>query len=35
MENPLLQPYHTLHDTTPFDRIGLEDYEQAENCWTG
>ena len=29
MENPLLQPYHTLHDTTPFDRIGLEDYEPA------
>lgn len=29
MENPLLQPYHTLHDTTPFDRIRLEDYEPA------
>ena len=29
MENPLLQPYHTLHDATPFDRIGLEDYEPA------
>ena len=29
MENPLLQPCHTLHDTTPFDRIGLEDYEPA------
>lgn len=29
MENPLLQPYHTLHDTTPFDRIELEDYEPA------
>ena len=29
MENPLLQPYHTLHDTTPFDCIGLEDYEPA------
>ena len=29
MENPLLQPYHTLHDTTPFDHIGLEDYEPA------
>lgn len=29
MENPLLQPYHTLHDTTTFDRIGLEDYEPA------
>ena len=29
MENPLLQPYHTLHDTTPFDRIRLTDYEPA------
>lgn len=29
MENPLLQPYHTLHDATPFDRIRLEDYEPA------
>lgn len=29
MENPLLQPYHTLHDTTPFDRIRMTDYEPA------
>ena len=28
-ENPFLQPYNTLHDTTPFDRIKLEHYEPA------
>ena len=27
--NPFLEPYGTLHDTVPFDRIRLEDYEEA------
>ncbi len=27
--NPLLEPYNTPHDTVPFDRIHLEDYEEA------
>ncbi len=27
--NPFLQPYGTPHDTAPFDRIRLEDYEEA------
>ena len=27
--NPFLAPYGTLHDTVPFDRIRLEDYEEA------
>ena len=29
MNNPFLQPYHTLHDTTPFQQIRIEDYEPA------
>ncbi len=29
MSNPFLEPYHTLHDATPFDRIQLSDYEPA------
>lgn len=28
-QNPFLQPYNTLHDTVPFDRIRLEHYEEA------
>jgi peptidyl-dipeptidase Dcp len=27
--NPFLEPYNTPHDTAPFDRIRLEDYEEA------
>ena len=27
--NPFFQPYDTPHDTVPFDRIRLEDYEEA------
>lgn len=29
MNNPFLQPYHTFHDTTPFQQIRIEDYEPA------
>ncbi len=28
-KNPFLEPYGTLHDTVPFDRFRLEDYEEA------
>ena len=28
-QNPFFQPYGTPHDTAPFDRICLEDYEEA------
>ncbi len=28
-KNPFLEPYGTPHDTAPFDRIRLEDYEPA------
>ncbi len=28
-QNPFLVPYNTPHDTVPFDRIRLEDYEEA------
>ena len=28
-KNPFLEPYGTLHDTVPFDRIQLEDFEEA------
>ena len=27
--NPFFEPYHTPHDTVPFDRIRLEDFEEA------
>ena len=27
--NPFLEPYKTPHDTVPFDRIRLEDYEEV------
>lgn len=27
--NPFFEPYGTPHDTVPFDRIRLEDYEEA------
>ena len=27
--NPFFEPYNTLHDTVPFDRIKLEHYEEA------
>ncbi len=27
--NPFLEPYNTPHDTVPFDRIRMEDYEEA------
>lgn len=29
MQNPFLQDYNTLHHTTPFNQIKLEDYEPA------
>ena len=29
MNNPFLQPYNTPHDTTPFDRIKITDFEPA------
>ena len=29
MQNPFLQAYHTPHNTTPFDKITLVDYEPA------
>ena len=28
-KNPFLEPYKTLHDVVPFDRIRMEDYEEA------
>ena len=28
-KNPFFEPYGTPHDTVPFDRISLEDYEEA------
>lgn len=28
-KNPFFEPYHTPHDTVPFDRIRMEDYEEA------
>ena len=28
-KNPFFEPYGTLHDVVPFDRIKLEDYEEA------
>ena len=28
-KNPFFEPYGTLHDTVPFDRIQLADYEEA------
>ena len=28
-KNPFFEPYDTPHDTAPFDRIRLEDYEEA------
>ena len=28
-KNPFFEPFNTLHDTYPFDRIRLEDYEEA------
>ncbi len=28
-KNPFLEPYNTLHDVVPFDRIQMEDYEEA------
>ena len=28
-QNPFLVPYGTPHDTVPFDRISMEDYEEA------
>lgn len=28
-QNPFLAPYNTPHDTVPFDKIRLEDYEEA------
>ena len=28
-QNPFFLPYGTPHDTAPFDRITLEDYEEA------
>jgi peptidyl-dipeptidase Dcp len=28
-KNPFFDPYRTLHDVAPFDRIRLEDYEEA------
>ena len=28
-KNPFFEPYLTPHDTAPFDRIRLEDFEEA------
>ena len=28
-KNPFFEPYNTPHDTAPFDRIRMEDYEEA------
>ena len=28
-KNPFFEPYNTPHDTVPFDRIRLEDFEEA------
>ena len=28
-KNPFFEPYHTPHDVVPFDRIRLEDFEEA------
>ena len=28
-KNPFLEPYNTLHDVVPFDRITIDDYEEA------
>ena len=28
-KNPFFEPYNTLHDTVPFDKIKLEDFEEA------
>lgn len=28
-KNPFFEPYGTLHDTVPFDRIRIEDFEEA------
>lgn len=28
-KNPFLEPYNTPHDTVPFDRIRIEDFEEA------
>lgn len=27
--NPFFTPYDTLHNTVPFDKIKIEDYEEA------
>ena len=28
-KNPFFESYNTPHDTAPFDRIRMEDYEEA------
>ena len=28
-KNPFFEPYNTPHDVAPFDRIRLEDFEEA------
>ena len=28
-KNPFFEPYNTPHDTVPFDRIRVSDYEEA------
>ena len=28
-KNPFMEPYGTLHDTVPFNKINFEDYEEA------
>ena len=28
-KNPFMEPYHTPHDTIPFDKIRFEDFEPA------
>ena len=28
-KNPFFEPYNTIHDTVPFDKIKLEDFEEA------
>ena len=32
--NPFFEPYNTPHDTAPFDRIRLEDYEATDDVVT-
>ena len=33
--NPFFEPYNTPHDTVPFDKIKLEDFEEALQAAAG